>query len=48
MDIQQQINLQLFALFEKEGVQFAFPTQTVYVSGNDSKNVQKKQAAYPS
>lgn len=29
MDIQQEINLKLFEIFEKEQIEFAFPTQTV-------------------
>lgn len=32
MDIQQSINLELFGRFESERIEFAFPTQTVYVS----------------
>jgi len=31
MDIQQGINLDLHELFEAEGIQFAFPTQTIHV-----------------
>ena len=31
MDVQQAINLGLFRLFEKEGIEFAFPTQTLHV-----------------
>jgi small-conductance mechanosensitive channel len=34
MEIQQKINLALYQKFEKEGVEFAYPTQTVYVTGN--------------
>jgi len=32
MDIQQKINLALFRHFEKEGIEFAYPTQTLYIS----------------
>jgi small-conductance mechanosensitive channel len=32
MDIQQLINLRLFEVFEKEQIEFAFPTQTVLIS----------------
>jgi small-conductance mechanosensitive channel len=32
MDIQQAINLKLFEFFEKEQIQFAFPTQTILVN----------------
>jgi small-conductance mechanosensitive channel len=31
MDIQQQINLALFRHFEKEGIEFAYPTQTLFI-----------------
>lgn len=31
MDIQQRINFALFQRFEREGIQFAYPTRTVYV-----------------
>ncbi len=31
MDTQQAINLELYKKFEKEGVEFAFPTQTLYL-----------------
>jgi len=38
MDIQQEINLKLKEVFEKEKIEFAFPTQTLYVH---SLNVKK-------
>lgn len=31
MDIQQAINLQIFEQFEAEGIEFAYPTQTLYL-----------------
>jgi small-conductance mechanosensitive channel len=31
MDIQQAINLQIYASFEAEGIEFAYPTRTLYV-----------------
>jgi small-conductance mechanosensitive channel len=31
MDIQQQINLDMKAAFEKEGIEMAFPTQTIFL-----------------
>jgi small-conductance mechanosensitive channel len=31
MDTQQAINLELIKKFEKEGIEFAFPTQTIYL-----------------
>lgn len=32
MDIQQKINLEIMAEFEKLGIEFAFPTQTIYLN----------------
>lgn len=32
MDIQQAINLQIFEQFEKGGIEFAYPTQTLYLN----------------
>lgn len=32
MDIQQAINLSIYEEFEKEGIEFAYPTQTLFVS----------------
>jgi small-conductance mechanosensitive channel len=38
MDIQQAINLQIPAHFEEEGIEFAYPTQTLYLeTGADSR-----------
>jgi small-conductance mechanosensitive channel len=31
MDIQQAINLEIFKQFEENGIEFAYPTQTLYV-----------------
>jgi len=31
MDIQQAINLQIHAAFEREGIEFAYPTQTLFI-----------------
>lgn len=37
MDVQQRINLELFEEFEKRGIEFAYPTQTLFLGapGND-------------
>ena len=35
MDIQQQINLAICRQFEKEGIEFAYPTQTLFVRRED-------------
>ena len=34
MDAQQSINLGIMKMFEENGIEFAFPTQTVYVEGS--------------
>lgn len=34
MDIQQKINLEIKQAFEKEGIKFAFPTQTIFLEKN--------------
>jgi len=31
MDVQQAINLEIHERFEAEGIEFAYPTQTIYV-----------------
>lgn len=36
MDAQQSINLGIMKLFEGHGIEFAFPTQTIYVEGSTS------------
>ena len=33
MDVQQAINLAIFARFAREGVDFAYPTRTLYLAG---------------
>ena len=40
MDIQQAINLQLYKVFETEGIQFAYPTQTVFVHRQEPSSPQ--------
>ena len=34
LDIQQSINLSIMGQFEQQGIQFAFPSQTLYLEGN--------------
>ena len=36
MDIQQEINLAILSKFRREGINFAFPTQTLYVKKEDA------------
>lgn len=42
MDTQQKINFEIKAAFEKEGIEMAFPTQTIYLKTN-SENVPLSQ-----
>lgn len=35
LNVQQQINLSLYNRFEAEGIEFAYPTQTVIVEGEN-------------
>jgi len=39
VDAQQQINLAIKAAFEKRYIEFAFPTQTLYLAGNSTQPV---------
>lgn len=36
MDIQQQINLEIYRRFEEKGISFAYPTRTVYIHNGDT------------
>ncbi len=38
MDIQQAINLQIFEEFEKRGIEFAYPTRTLFLSKDDGNS----------
>jgi len=38
MNIHEKINLAIFEAFEKQGVEFAFPTQTLHIAGGPAKN----------
>jgi small-conductance mechanosensitive channel len=37
MDVQQKINLEIFSRFEKEAIEFAYPTQTLLLQKEESK-----------
>ncbi len=39
MDTQQAINLAVFRAFEEDGIEFAYPTQTLYVRGDGASPV---------
>ncbi len=44
MDVQQNINLELFKRFEEEGIEFAYPTQTIFVTSENGGNSQRPEA----
>ena len=49
MDIQQAINLSIYQSFDEEGIDFAYPTQSLYIDGkiqNNSEQSTSAQAAY--
>ncbi len=31
MDVQERINQEIFRRFEEQGIEFAYPTQTIYI-----------------
>ena len=37
MNIQQNINLEIFEKFEKEGIEFAYPSQTLFLNKEESE-----------
>ena len=38
MDIQQAINLQIYKHFDQEGIEFAYPTQSLFLRGPSEEN----------
>ena len=38
MDIQQAVNLGIFQIFAQQGIDFAYPTRTIYVNRSDSSS----------
>ncbi len=44
MDIQQSVNLQIFKKFHTVGIDFAYPTRTVYVSKTNFENLRSEAA----
>lgn len=45
MDVQQEINLALFARFEQEGIDFAYPTRTLYLNQSVQAKASPAEAA---
>ena len=44
MDVQQEINYKLFNQFSKEGIEFAYPTQTLFMNKSNSDESNKEAA----
>jgi small-conductance mechanosensitive channel len=44
MDTQQRINLEIYQAFEKRGIEFAYPTQTLYMNKTEVDNSRKEAA----
>jgi small-conductance mechanosensitive channel len=44
MDIQQAINLKIYERFEEEGIEFAYPTQTLFLTKEENDNSSKEVA----
>ena len=42
LDHAQRLNLRIFEEFEKAGIEFAFPTQTLYLAGDSKREVVVK------
>jgi small-conductance mechanosensitive channel len=47
MNVQEAINLEVFRRFEKEGIEFAFPTRTVYLEGGGEAAEPKAEPRQP-
>lgn len=45
MDVQQAINLAIFQSFADEGIEFAYPTRTLYLDGNVRQDAWQTQTA---
>ncbi|MFW6237806.1 MAG: hypothetical protein ACOC5A_01050 [Halanaerobiales bacterium] len=42
MDIQEEINLRLMREFKERDIQFAYPTQTIYVHGRSELQEEER------
>ena len=45
MDIQQTVNLELYARFRDEGIEFAYPTRTLHI--HDLASLSDRAASQP-
>jgi small-conductance mechanosensitive channel len=44
MGIQQEINFRIRKEFDKLGIEFAFPTSTIYLEGTNGGSIIKKSS----
>jgi len=44
MDIQQVINFKIYGRFEEEGIEFAYPTQTLFMSKTNGEDNPREAA----
>jgi len=47
MDIMQEINLKLYEEFEKEGIEFAYPTRTIHIEKESEAEAEEAKPAGP-
>ncbi len=47
MDVQQEMNLALFKRFAKEGIEFAYPTRTIFIEKDDGGDEKGDQPVAP-
>jgi small-conductance mechanosensitive channel len=45
MDKQQQVNLGVYQRFERESIEFAFPTRTLHVAGTPDPRNERPEGA---
>ena len=48
MNVQQAINFEIFAEFQKRSIEFAYPTRTLYMAGQESKEPESQSNPYES
>ncbi|WKN42942.1 mechanosensitive ion channel family protein [Tunicatimonas pelagia] len=48
MNVQQAINFEIFAEFQQRGIEFAYPTRTLYMAGQTDNNQEEKTNPYES
>ena len=48
MNVQQAINFEIFAEFQQQNIEFAYPTRTLYMAGQESNNQSDQTSPYES